>query len=82
MARKPKSSNKNKQVVEQKSAFSPAEIKKFVNEVKVEFSKIVWPDKKTTMSLTGVVVVFSIVASAYLGSVDFLLGWLVDLVLR
>ncbi|RUM41686.1 MAG: preprotein translocase subunit SecE [Desulfocapsa sp.] len=83
MAKKTKSGNKNKQIVEEKkSIFSPSEIKKFVDEVKVEFTKIVWPDRKTTMSLTGVVIVFSILASAYLGSVDLLLGKLIDSVLR
>lgn len=83
MAKKTKSGSKNKQIAEEKkSAFSPAEIKKFVDEVKVEFTKIVWPDRKTTMSLTGIVIVFSILASAYLGSVDLILGKLIDSVLR
>ena len=83
MAKKTKSGSKNKQIAEvKKSVFSPSEIKIFVDEVKVEFTKIVWPDKKTTMSLTGVVIVFSILASAYLGSVDLLLGKLIDSVLR
>ena len=79
MAKKTKSGSKNKQIAEEKkSAFSPAEIKKFVDEVKIEFTKIVWPDRKTTMSLTGIVIVFSILASAYLGSVDLILGKLID----
>lgn len=83
MAKKTKAGSKKKQIVEEsKSNFSPAAIKTFVDEVKVEFTKIVWPDKKTTMSLTGVVIVFSILASAYLGSVDLLLGKLIDTVLR
>jgi preprotein translocase subunit SecE len=83
MAKKTKSGSKNKQIAEEKkSVFSPTEIKKFVDEVKVEFTKIVWPDRKTTMSLTGVVIVFSILASAYLGSVDLILGKLIDSVLR
>ncbi len=83
MAKKTKSGSKNKQIAEEKkSAFSPAEIKKFVDEVKIEFTKIVWPDRKTTMSLTGIVIVFSILASAYLGSVDLILGKLIDSVLR
>ena len=83
MAKKTKSGGKNKQIAkEKKSVFAPSEIKGFVDEVKVEFTKIVWPDKMTTMSLTGVVIVFSILASAYLGSVDLLLGKLIDSVLR
>jgi len=64
------------------SSFSPSQIKKFVEEVKVEFLKIVWPDKKMTLGLTGVVVVLTIVISIYLGSVDLLLGKLVASFLR
>ncbi len=83
MAKMTKSVAKGKQVeVEKKSIFSPASIRTFVDEVKVEFTKIVWPDKKTTISLTGVVVVFSILASIYLGSVDLILGKIIDTVLR
>ncbi len=83
MAKKTKAISKKKQIDEEKkSNFSPEAIKTFIDEVKVEFTKIVWPDKKTTMSLTGVVIVFSILASAYLGSVDLLLGKLIDTVLR
>ncbi len=66
----------------QASNFSPTEIKKFVDEVKVEFSKIVWPERKVTLSLTGIVVALSIVVSLYLGSVDLLLGKLVSSFLR
>ncbi len=83
MAKMTKSVAKGKKVeVEKKSIFSPASIRTFVDEVKVEFTKIVWPDKKTTISLTGVVVVFSILASLYLGSVDLILGKIIDTVLR
>ncbi len=67
---------------EEPSPFSPAQIKKFVEEVKVEFLKIVWPDKKMTLGLTGVVVVLTIVISIYLGSVDLLLGKAVAAFLR
>jgi len=56
------------------SVFSPAQIKKFVEEVKAEFFKIVWPDKKMTLGLTGIVVVLTVVLSIYLGAVDLLLG--------
>jgi preprotein translocase subunit SecE len=67
---------------EKPSPFSPAQIKKFIEEVKVEFSKIVWPDKKMTLGLTGVVVVLTVVLSIYLGSVDLLLGKGVALFIR
>lgn len=67
---------------EKPSPFSPAQIKKFIEEVKVEFLKIVWPDKKMTLGLTGVVVVLTVVISIYLGSVDLLLGKVVASFLR
>ncbi len=82
MAKKAKTSKKQQIENEQKSSFSPAQIRTFVDEVKVEFTKIVWPDRKVTMGLTGVVIVFSILVSAYLGSVDMVLGKLIDSILR
>ena len=82
MAKKTKSSKKKQIEMEKKSSFSPAQIRKFVDEVKVEFTKIVWPDRKVTMGLTGVVIVFSILCSAYLGSIDMVLGKLIDSILR
>lgn len=68
--------------VAEPSPFAPAQIKRFIDEVKVEFGKIVWPEKKVTMGLTGIVIVLTIVVSAYLGSVDLLLGKLVSAFLR
>jgi preprotein translocase subunit SecE len=62
---------------EEGSTFSPRMIKSFIDEVKVEFTKIVWPDRKVTFTLTGVVAVLSIIVAAYLGSVDLLIGKLV-----
>ena len=82
MGKKTKAIKKQELEKDTKSPFSPSQIKAFIDEVKVEFTKIVWPDKKTTLSLTGVVIVFSILASLYLGSVDMLLGKLIDSVLR
>ncbi len=75
---------KKKNVVKDKepSPFSPKQINQFVQEVKAEFLKIVWPDKKMTLSLTGVVVLLTVVISIYLGSVDLVLGKLVSTFLR
>ena len=82
MAGKAKS-KKNKNVkVDEPSPYSPAQIKKFVAEVKAEFLKIVWPDKKMTMGLTGIVVALTVVISIYLGTVDLLLGKVVASVLQ
>lgn len=62
--------------------FSPAQIKKFAQEVQVETKKIVWPERKVTMGLTAVVIILSSVASFYLGTVDLVLGKLISLVLH
>jgi len=67
---------------EKQSPYSPAQIKKFIGEVQVEFSKIVWPDKKITLGLTGIVVVLTIIVAVYLGTVDLFLGKLVSYLLR
>ena len=64
------------------ASFSPAQIKKFVQEVQAEFSKIVWPEKKVTLGLTGMVILLAIIVSAYLGSVDVLLGKLISMILH
>jgi len=82
MANKAKPKKNGVAKTEVKSPYSPAQIKQFVSEVKVEFGKIVWPDRKVTLGLTGIVVVLSIVVAAYLGTVDLLLGKLVSSLLR
>jgi len=84
-AKKGERSSKNKAVaVEQPAAqkFSPARIKEFAGEVKAEFKKIVWPDKKVTIGSTGVVIVLVFLVSVYLGAVDLFIGKLVSYILR
>ena len=82
MIQKSKSVKDLKVIDEESASFSPAQIKKFINEVKLEATKIVWPSRKTTMGLTTVVIILSIVASLYLGTVDLLLGKLVSSFLK
>ena len=52
MAANMKSKKTNAVKTETPSPYSPAQIKQFIDEVKVEFLKIVWPDKKMTLGLT------------------------------
>jgi preprotein translocase subunit SecE len=66
----------------QPSPYSPAEIKRFVGEVQAEWTKIVWPDKKVTLGLTGMVILLAMIVSAYLGTVDVILGKLIGMILR
>lgn len=67
---------------EEKISFSPASIKEFIHDVQVEFKKVVWPDKKVTLGLTGFVMILVMLVAIYLGSVDLILGKLVTMVLR
>ena len=72
-AKKGERSSKNKPVAADQPAansFSLSRAKEFAAEVKSEFKKIVWPDKKVTMSSTGVVLVLVFLVSVYLGAVD------------
>ena len=62
--------------------FQPARIKEFAGEVRAEFDKIAWPDKKHTMASTGVVIVLVIMISFYLGAVDLILGKLISYILK
>lgn len=82
MAGKTKANKKASEEKSQPSVYSPAQIKKFVSEVQAEFTKIVWPDKKVTLGLTGMVVLLAIVVSIYLGTVDLILGKLISTILR
>jgi preprotein translocase subunit SecE len=82
MAASTKLKKNNAVKTEEPSPFSPAQIKTFVDEVKAEFFKIVWPDKKTTLGLTGIVVTLTVVLALYLGSVDLLLGKVISMFLN
>jgi len=80
-----KPTKKTKQIEkqdEQESAFSISRIKEFSQEVKSEFHKIAWPDKKHTLATTGVVVILVFLVSFYLGTVDLLLGKLIGLLIK
>ena len=84
MAKKKKNSNKGNQPVDapDRAWYTPSYIRDFYYEVVAEFKKIVWPDRKVTIGLSGFVIVLTVVLSLYLGSVDFILGKLVGLVLQ
>ena len=84
-AKKSERSSKNKQVATDQPAaksFSLTRAKEFAAEVKSEFKKVVWPDKKVTMGSTGVVLVLVFFISIYLGAVDLFIGKLVSYILR
>jgi preprotein translocase subunit SecE len=53
----------------------------FSRESIAEARKVVWPTRKETMQMTGVVVLFVIVMALFLWIVDGLLVWIVRLVM-
>jgi len=67
---------------EGKKSFSIAAVKEFAAEVKMEWDKIAWPDRKHTVASTGVVIVFVSLIAFYLGAVDLLLGKIIGFFLR
>jgi preprotein translocase subunit SecE len=49
------------------------DVKTFFKESKAELAKVTWPDRKTTLASTVVVVVVSLIVGAYLGLLDVIL---------
>ena len=82
MASNGKSKKKNEKESQAVSKYSIANIKQFSSEVKTEFDKIAWPDKKHTMGSTAVVVILVMLISFYLGAVDLVLGKIIGTVLN
>ena len=62
--------------------FSFARIGEFTGEVKSEFNKIAWPNKKHTAASAMVVVVLVSIMAMYLGGVDLFIGKLVSYILN
>jgi preprotein translocase subunit SecE len=52
---------------------------RFSLEARDEAKKVVWPTRKETLQMTGVVMGFVIVMSLFLWAVDSILTWLVKL---
>ena len=86
MAKKKKQHSK-KQVVKTSpkgqtgSKFSLEQIRKFMNDVQREFTKIAWPTKQNTIRLTITTIIFVFIISFYLGAVDLIIGKLISYIL-
>lgn len=46
----------------------------YFRDLKAEFSQITWPDRRTAVRLTVVVIIFSAVFAVFLGGIDYLFG--------
>ncbi len=53
----------------------------FLQQVRAEVAKVVWPSRRETAISTAMVVVFAVIASIFFLVVDQLLGWGVSLLL-
>ena len=58
--------------------------KKFINYVMAsrrELKKVIWPDKKTTTNHTLLVIGVSLGVAAFLGAVDFIFTYIMDIII-
>lgn len=53
----------------------------FLNEVKVELTKVTWPKRGEVVKLTAVVLIISGVVGLYIGAVDYGLTRVLEIVL-
>lgn len=54
----------------------------FLKEVKAELAKVTWPTKEQTIQSTILVILFSLLVGAYIGSLDFSFTSLMNALLK
>ena len=54
----------------------------FIQEVKIELGKVVWPSKKQATKLTALVIAIALAVGLFIGGLDLLFIKLVDALLR
>lgn len=64
------------------SRSSISQVREFTNEVKAEFGKIAWPNKRNTAGSAMLVVILLTIMSLYLGAIDLLVGKMISYVLK
>jgi preprotein translocase subunit SecE len=64
------------------TGFQLAQIRIFIAEVKSEFGKVAWPNRKNTAGSALLVVILVSIMSLYLGAVDLVLGKLISYILK
>jgi preprotein translocase subunit SecE len=57
-------------------------IKRFLKEVRVELGKVTWPTLYELRGSTGIVIITTLVITAFIGIVDLGLGRLISVFLR
>jgi preprotein translocase subunit SecE len=53
----------------------------FLREVRVELGKVAWPTRRQLITYTGIVVAMSLAMAAFLGGLDAVFGYLLNLVI-
>ena len=53
--------------------------KRFINDLRGEVKKVVWPGKKQIMNNTGIVIVVVLIAAFFIGGFDMILTALINL---
>ncbi len=53
----------------------------FVGDVISELRKVTWPSREEAIRLTGIVLAVSIVIGAFLGGVDYVFYWIINVLL-
>jgi len=54
----------------------------FLNEVKLELSKVVWPTRQETVRLTAVVIAVSVIIGLFIGALDVIFVKLTEIVIK
>lgn len=49
----------------------------YLQQVKLELSKVTWPKRQTTLNMTILVLTVSIIMGFYLGAIDLVFAWLI-----
>ena len=57
------------------------QVKDFVSESLFELRKVVWPTRQETLRITGVILVVVVIVSLILSGFDFVISWLIRLLL-
>ena len=57
-------------------------IKNFFSEVRAEMQKVTWPTREELISSTGVVLVTMLLLSTFIGIADFVLSYVLAVIMR
>ncbi len=57
-------------------------IVRYFKETRAELRKVSWPSRQEVMSLTFIVVTFTIFMAALLGIIDYIFAWVFGLIIR